>query len=151
MIRTLAVALLAVTALAFAAEAPSTPEGGGPGARRRWDPGTVETVSGEVLRIDHVPRKRGTGMVVHLEVRAGTGETVDVRLGPAWWVDGQKVRVKEKDKVEVKGSRVTIGGAPVVIAAVVTKNEKTLLLRNDAGVPAWAGQKAHARQERDDE
>ena len=147
MIRTLAVALLAVTALAFAAEAPSTPEGGGPGARRRWDPGTVETVSGEVLRIDHVPRKRGTGMVVHLEVRAGTGETVDVRLGPAWWVDGQKVRVKENDQVEVKGSRISVGGEPVVIAAVVSKKGKTLVLRNDDGVPAWAGQKPPPRQQ----
>ena len=147
MIRTLAVALLAVTALAFAAEAPSTPEGGGPGARRRWDPASVETLSGEVLRIDHVPRKRGTGMVVHLEVRAGTGETVDVRLGPAWWVDGQKVRVKENDQVEVKGSRISVGGEPVVIAAAVSKKGKTLVLRSDDGVPVWAGQKRPARPE----
>lgn len=145
MIRALSLALLAVTTLALAADTPSTPQGG-PGPRRRYDPATVETISGEVLRIDHLPSRRGTGTSVHLAVRVN-GETVDVRLGPAWWVDGQKVRVKEKDKVEVKGSRVTIGGAPVVIAAVVNKNDKTLVLRNDAGVPAWAGQKAHARQE----
>jgi hypothetical protein len=145
MIRTVSVALLAVTAFALAADAP--PPGGGPGGRRLYDPATVETISGDVVRIDRIPKRRGNGTAVHLAVRVESGDTVDVRLGPAWWVDGQKVRVKEKDKVEVKGSRVTIGGAPVVIAAVVTKNEKTLLLRNDAGVPAWAGQKAHARQE----
>jgi hypothetical protein len=147
MIRTLSVALLAVTALALAADTPSTPQGGGSGARRRYDPAAVETISGEVLRIDRIPSRRGTGTAVHLAVRASAGETVDVRLGPAWWVDGQNVRVKENDKVEVKGSRVSIGGAPVVIAAVVNKKGKTLVLRNDAGVPAWAGQKAPARQE----
>lgn len=37
-------------------------------------------------------------------------------------------------------------GAPVIIAAVVNKNDKTMVLRNDAGVPNWAGQKAHAPQ-----
>ena len=150
MIRAISVVLLAVATLALAAEVPSTPQGGAPGARRRYDPATVETISGDVLRIDRIPSRRGTGTAVHVAVRVSSGETVDVRLGPAWWIDGQKVRVKEKDKVEVKGSRVTIGGAPVVIAAVVNKNEKTLVLRNDAGVPAWAGQKAHARQEREE-
>jgi hypothetical protein len=146
MMRVLSVALLAVTALALAADAPSAPQDTA-GPRRRYDPGTVETISGEVLRIDRVPKRRGTGTAVHLAVRVSSGETVDVRLGPAWWIDGQKVRVKERDKVEVKGSRVSIGDRPVVIAAVVNKKDKTLVLRNDAGVPAWAGQKAHARQE----
>jgi hypothetical protein len=147
MIRSLSVALLAVTAVALASDTPSAPQVGGAGARRRYDPGTVETISGEVLRIDRVPKRGGTGTLVHLAVRASTGETVDVRLGPAWWVDGQRVRVKEDDKVEVKGSRVSIGGASVVIAAVVNKNAKTLVLRNDHGVPVWAGQKPPARQQ----
>src|SRR5688572_15542120 len=98
MIRSLSVALLAVTALALASDTPSTPQGEGSGARRRYDPATVETISGEVVRIDHIPKRRGTGMVVHLAVRVSSGETVDVRLGPAWWVDGQRVRVKESDK-----------------------------------------------------
>ena len=148
MTRVLSVVLVAVTAVALAADAP--PQGGGPGARRLYDPATVETISGDVVRIDRIPKRRGNGTAVHLAVRVDGGDTVDVRLGPAWWIDGQKVRVKEKDKVEVKGSRVTIAGEPAVIAAVVTKNEKTLVLRNDAGVPAWAGQKAHARQEREE-
>ena len=147
MIRAISVVLLAVATLALAADPPPQ---GAPGGRRRYDPATVETISGDVLRIDRIPSRRGTGTAVHVAVRVSSGETVDVRLGPAWWIDGQKVRVKEKDKVEVKGSRVTIAGAPVVIAAVVSKNEKTLVLRNDAGVPAWAGQKAHARQEPDE-
>jgi hypothetical protein len=149
MIRALSLVLVVVT-FALAADTPPTSQGSGPGARRRYDPATVETISGDVVRIDRIPKRRGNGTAVHLAVRVEGGDTVDVRLGPAWWIDGQKVRVKEKDKVEVKGSRVTIAGTPVVIAAVVTKNEKTLLLRNDAGVPAWAGQKAHARQELED-
>jgi hypothetical protein len=41
--------------------------------------------------------------------------------------------------VEVKGSRVTIAGKPVVIAAEVKKGDETLKLRDDNGIPAWAG------------
>jgi hypothetical protein len=145
MIRVLSIALLGLLFLAVTVSAePDSPAAAGPG--RRYDPNTVQTISGDVLRIDHVPSPRRTGTAVHLALRVSADETLDVRLGPAWYVDAQKMRIKEKDHVEVKGSRVTIGGAPVVIAAVVNKNDKTMVLRNDAGVPNWAGQKAHARQ-----
>jgi hypothetical protein len=43
------------------------------------------------------------------------------------------------DKIEVKGSRVTISGKPAIIAAEVKKGDTILVLRDSAGIPAWAG------------
>jgi hypothetical protein len=136
--------VLGTVLLAVVSGAQPEPRGaGGPG--RRYDPNSVETVSGDVVSVDHVPSRRGVGTAVHLTLRVTATETLTVRLGPAWYIDAQKMRVKENDHVEIKGSRVVIGGAPVVIAAVVSKNDKTMVLRNDAGVPTWNGQKAHRR------
>ena len=49
------------------------------------------------------------------------------------------VKIEPKDKVEIKGSRVTMQGQPVLIAAEVKKGDETLKLRDDAGIPLWAG------------
>ncbi len=39
----------------------------------------------------------------------------------------------------LKGSRVTVAGKPALIAAEVTKGDALLKLRDDSGIPAWAG------------
>jgi hypothetical protein len=136
---------MAAGALLLAAAASAQP-GPGPG-RRLYDPGTVETVSGEVVRVEHVPSPRGMGTGVHLVLRTDSAGILPVRLGPAWYVDQQEVKIGAHDRVEVKGSRVSVGGTSTVIAAVVKKADgQTLVLRNDAGVPQWAGARAHRRQ-----
>jgi hypothetical protein len=45
----------------------------------------------------------------------------------------------KRDAIEVKGSRVTVAGKPVIIAAEVKKGDKTLKLRDDGGIPVRAG------------
>jgi hypothetical protein len=47
--------------------------------------------------------------------------------------------LKNGDSVEVKGSRVTFAGNPAIIAAELKKGDAVLKLRDDNGVPAWAG------------
>jgi hypothetical protein len=49
------------------------------------------------------------------------------------------VKIEPKDKVEIKGSRVTLQGQPALIAAEVKKGDGVLKLRDDAEVPMWAG------------
>lgn len=46
---------------------------------------------------------------------------------------------KGGDVIEVKGSRVTVAGKQVVIAAEVKKGDALLKLRDDSGVPVWSG------------
>jgi hypothetical protein len=49
------------------------------------------------------------------------------------------VKIQPKDTVEVKGSRVTVQGQPALIAAEVKKGDEVLKLRDEAGIPMWAG------------
>ena len=43
------------------------------------------------------------------------------------------------DNIEVKGSKITFDGAPVIIAAEVKKGDAILKFRDENGFPAWAG------------
>jgi hypothetical protein len=114
--------------------------GWGPGTSygRMYDTKTVETVSGEVMKVDRITPMRGMSSGVHLVVRTDKGE-VSVHLGPQWYLENQDIRIEPKDMVEIKGSRVTIQGQPVLIAAEVKKGDQVLKLRDEAGIPMWAG------------
>ncbi|HZZ84331.1 MAG TPA: hypothetical protein VFE30_07310 [Anaeromyxobacteraceae bacterium] len=110
---------------------------GGPG--RVYDPGTVTTVRGEVLEVQRVAAPGGEG--VHLILAVGS-ERLAVHLGPAFYLDRQELKLAKGDQVEVKGSRVTLRGAPALIAQEVRRDGKVLALRNEAGVPLWSRQRA---------
>jgi hypothetical protein len=111
---------------------------GGEPPGRLYDPKTVETVSGEIVSLDKIAGPAGRGRV-HATLKTDKGETVSVHLGPAWYVDNQSVTIKQGDKATVRGSRVGVDGKPVIIAAEVTKDGQTLRLRDDNGLPLWAG------------
>lgn len=128
---------------AFAAE--EAPGGPGPAAgtqyKRMYDPKTVETISGEVMKVNRIPHRRGRGESVHLILKTDK-EEIAVHLGPSWVLDKQDVKIGQNDKVEVKGSRVTFKGKPALIAAEVKKGDALLKLRDESGVPAWSRKKA---------
>jgi hypothetical protein len=142
------VAIVASSTTAIAQPGPGPHmRGGGPGMRhaaRIYDPKTVETVSGDVVRVEHVPSRRGMGGGVHLVLRTGDG-TVAVHLGPAGYVERQDVKIAAGDRIQVKGSRVTVDGKPAIVAAEVKKGDQTLVLRDDAGIPKWSRGRRGAR------
>jgi hypothetical protein len=114
--------------------------GWGPGSQygRLYNPQAVEAISGEIVRVDRITPMRGMGGGVHVLVKTAT-ETLDVHLGPRWYIENQDVQFAPKDYVEVRGSRVTVGGKPAIIAAAVQKGDGVLTLRDDQGVPLWSG------------
>jgi hypothetical protein len=102
----------------------------------RYDPQTVETVSGEVISVDKVAYGRRGSYGIHVLLRTDKGE-IPVHLGPSWFVDRQTMKVALHDRVEVTGSRVIYGGKPALIAAEVRKGSETLQLRSRDGLPLW--------------
>jgi hypothetical protein len=114
--------------------------GWGPGTayNKMYDPKTVETITGEVTSVDRITPGKGMAGGVHMIVKTDK-DTVSVHLGPSWYIENQDVKLVPKDKVEVKGSKITFGGKPAIIAAEVKKGDDVLKLRDDAGYPAWAG------------
>jgi hypothetical protein len=115
-------------------------QGWGPGSQygRMYNPKTVETVTGEVVSVEHMTPMKGMGHGVHLMLKTDK-ETISVHLGPAWFIENQDITIEPKDKLEIKGSRVTFDGKPALIAAEVKKGDEVLHLRDESGVPTWAG------------
>ncbi len=114
--------------------------GWGPGTQynRMYDPKAMETISGEVISVDRITPAKGMSGGVHMNVKTDK-ETISVHLGPSWYLENQDVKIEAKDKVEVKGSRISFGGKPAIIAAEVKKGDEVLKLRDDAGFPVWSG------------
>jgi len=114
--------------------------GWGPGTpyNKMYDPKTVETISGEIVSVDRITLSKGMAGGVHMIVKADK-ETISVHLGPSFYIENQDVKLQAKDKVDVKGSRITFGGKPALIAAEVKKGDEVLKLRDDAGFPVWSG------------
>lgn len=105
---------------------------------RMYNPATVETLSGTVESVDKVTPMKGMFYGIHLMVKTDK-ETIPVDLGPGWYIERLDTKIEKGDKIEVKGSRVMFAGKPAIIAAEVKKGDSTLVLRDSAGIPAWAG------------
>jgi hypothetical protein len=62
--------------------------GWGPGSDygRMYDPKTVETVTGDVVKVDRITPMRGMSSGVHLVVKTDKGD-VSVHLGPQWYLE----------------------------------------------------------------
>lgn len=132
----LLVATLAPQSVLAQAESPASKKP----ATVKFDPTKVVTVSGTVLAEQRVDHGKGTKSV-RLVLKVGE-EQVSVHLGPDTWVDRQKIRVAKGDELTVKGSRFTYGGGSGLVAQSVTRGGETLVIRDAAGKPAWAGQVA---------
>jgi hypothetical protein len=110
------------SAKAIPAAAEATPGGGwGPLAPygRGFDAAAVETITGEVVRVEKATPMRGMSPGVHVILRDTAGETIPAHLGPAWFVDQQELAVQPGDTIEVTGSRVTFDSGPALIACKV--------------------------------
>jgi hypothetical protein len=135
------VALVGLLGLVLANGVWAQPGMGPGGGGRMYNPQTVETLTGNVVSVESIPGKGGgRSYGVHLTLKTDK-ETIPVHLGPSWYIDKQNIKIEPKDKVEVTGSRVSFEGKPTIIAAEVKKGDKVLKLRDQAGIPMWAGRR----------
>jgi hypothetical protein len=105
---------------------------------RIYDTATVETISGEAIGVDRIPSRRGRGYGVHVTVRTET-ETIEVRLGPQWYLDRNQLNLEVGDAVEITGSRISQDDTSFLIAASIQTAERAIVLRDESGIPLWSG------------
>ena len=139
---------------AMAVAADSVAQGMGPGRMGGWgrlgsyqrlyDPDTVKTISGEVVKVEHFVPQKGMGQGVHVQLKT-LQETLPVHLGPRWFLDNQDVQIEKGDRIQVKGSQITFENKPAVIATEIEKGDDILRLRDGDGFPRWAGWKRRGR------
>ncbi len=104
---------------------------------RLYDTKTVITVKGRVAGVEVAPPMRSMGNIITILVKAGDGKTWHVDVGPEWYVDNQRTKIKIDDHVQVTGSRVTIDDHSVILAEQIVKNKNVLALRRPMGRPYW--------------
>jgi hypothetical protein len=74
----------------------------------------------------------------HLSLKTDK-ETIDVHVGPSWFLTQNTTGFAKGDQVEVTGSRVKFGDKDALIAREIKKGDETLTLRNAQGFPVWSG------------
>lgn len=136
-----------VTLIAAASMAAAAPGFGWKGSRgwaadghygRLFDPKTVVSVRGTIMSLAQVTPMSGMGMGVHLMLKT-SAETVDVHLGPLWYLESQDADLKVGDTIEVRASRVEFDKRAALIAIEIKHGDDVLVLRGADGVPRWAG------------
>jgi hypothetical protein len=101
-----------------------------------YDAATEVTLKGSVEAVKATGRMEGRGGT-HLTIKTEK-ETIDVRVGPTWFLAEHKMSFVKGDKVEVTGSHVKFGTEEVVLAREIKKGDQTLPLRDKQGMPVWS-------------
>jgi hypothetical protein len=92
------IALLSATGASAQGRGPNRGSGGwGPRAayNSKFDPKTVETLSGEVVSVDRITPEKGMSYGLHLMLKTEK-ETISVHLGPGWYIERQDAESKDK-------------------------------------------------------
>lgn len=107
---------------------------------RYYNPQSLETLSGELISVNQVTPFRGMHYGISIALKTGK-ETIDVHLGPSWYIERLDVKLEKGDKIELKGSRTTINNKQVIIASEFKKQDAVFVLRDNNGYPIWSGWK----------
>jgi hypothetical protein len=102
---------------------------------RIWNPDTVATVTGTVEAVERVEMGE-SWRCVRLRLRTADG-VLRVRVGPDWYLTERKVEFAAGQTLEVKGSRVTFGGEPAVLAGEIVRGGERIVLRDPDGKATW--------------
>lgn len=106
-----------------------------PRRRTRYDPATEAAFHGTAEEVQDV---RGTPGGIHVQLKTDSG-TFDVHVSPAFYLRSKEFEIRKGDVLDVIGSKVKIEEKEAIIARTITKDGKTLELRDKTGLPLWQG------------
>lgn len=104
---------------------------------RNYDPKTEVTVKGTIEEVQEFTGRNGRAGT-HLLLKTDSG-TLPVHVGPSTYIAKQQFSFAKGDEISVLGSKVQMAGKETLLAREITKEGKTLVLRNAQGIPEWAG------------
>jgi hypothetical protein len=102
-----------------------------------YNTATEVTLKGSVEAVNQVKGPQSWDST-HLSLKTDK-ETIDVHVGPSWFLAQNKMSFTKGDQIEVIGSRVKFGETDALIAREIKKGGETLTLRNAQGFPVWSG------------
>jgi hypothetical protein len=101
-----------------------------------YDPATEVTMKGSIEAIKQLIGPQSWAGT-HLSLKTDK-ETIDVHVGPSWFLTQNKISFTKDDQIEVTGSRVKFENSDALIAREIKKGDKTITLRNAQGIPVWS-------------
>ncbi|HEY3359468.1 MAG TPA: hypothetical protein VGQ83_39825 [Polyangia bacterium] len=107
---------------------------------RLFNPRAIERLEGTIEQVGEITRPGSPVREAHLMLRTDRG-TVEVLLGPAWFVAQQEASIGYGTELAVTGSRVTYEGKTALVATEITRSEGAVLRLRDpaSGLGRWAG------------
>jgi len=106
------------------------------GARARSRPAKVQTIEGKIAEVIYLPGATPETALVELRLADET-DAILVRLGPAGFLRQNALHLREGDTIAVTGYRVSAGSDDLLVATEVTKQGKTVRMRDEWGRSAW--------------
>lgn len=135
MIRTICLSMiLALPAPALMAQGDDRPGAAWP----KYDPATELQFTAKVQTVQDGACGPGT-QGLHLFLKNDEREYA-VHVGPAWFLKQKGFSVGEGDTLTITGSQVSCQGVEVIQPREMVKDGKTIVLRDEKGLPMWAGQ-----------
>ena len=101
-----------------------------------YNSATEVTMNGSVEIVEQISEPQGRSGI-HLNLKADQ-QTIEVHVGPSWFLTQNKISFVKGDQIEVTGSKVKFGNSDVLIAREIKKGENTITLRDARGIPAWS-------------
>jgi hypothetical protein len=89
----------------------------------------VVTIKGSVVSINHP-------IAV---IKGDDGKSYELRLGPSWYWKQNKLEIKEKGNIEVKGELEKSNDKFFIYPNSIIQDGKTITLTDNNGKPLWAG------------
>lgn len=127
--------LVALCLLMFAAAIASVGQGR-QAQVRQYNPATEVTVKGVVQDVYHPTGTNGT-LGTHFNLKTESG-TIEVHAGPQWFMAKQDFSLDKGTMLSVTGSKQVVAGKDILIARELKNGDKTLTLRDTAGIPRWS-------------
>jgi hypothetical protein len=75
---------------------------------------------------------------IQLQVQMDDPATVQVHVGPEWYLKRQEIELHEHEAVQVTGALAEVDGQPALLARTISWNRHTLMLRDTQGQPLWS-------------
>lgn len=107
---------------------------------RLYDTTTVETITGKITKIEKAQSgySRFSGTLLTIK---DNKQELKTYIAPDWYLAQKKLEFKKGDSLTVTGSRISFQNKPLLIIKEATYNEKKIVIRNENGVPVWAGKR----------
>ena len=103
-----------------------------------YNTATEATVEGKIFKVEVADSGYGRFQGVIVDLKTNDKE-VKAYIAPNWYLNNEKIELKNDQSLTVTGSQVTHNNQPLLIGRTMKYNGKEITIRDSKGVPLWAG------------